>query len=87
MPGHPTVGCAILLAELNNKATCTFQTEIRLEEMAGLVPVTVTRIADRIHAMFTAPVVPYPVDLKIPSKAKVAQALGIDAGEIGFRSP
>ena len=82
--GHPTVGCAILLAELKNKATCTFQTEIRLEELAGLVPVTVTRIADRIHAMFTAPVVPYPVDVKIPSKAKVAQALGIDAAEIGF---
>ncbi len=82
--GHPTVGCAILLAELKHKATCTFQTEIRLEEMAGLVPVTVTRIADRIHAMFTAPVVPYPVELEIPSRAKVAKALGIDAAEIGF---
>lgn len=82
--GHPTVGCAILLAELKNKATCTFQTEIRLEEMAGLVPVKVTRIADRIHAMFTAPVVPYPVDLELPSKAKVALALGIDQRDIGF---
>ena len=59
--GHPTVGCAILLAELKAKAGCTFQTEIRLEEVAGLVPVTVTRIADRITAMFTAPVVPYAV--------------------------
>lgn len=82
--GHPTVGCAILLAELKNKATCTFQTEIRLEEMAGLVPVAVTRIADRIHAMFTAPVVPYPVDIDLPSRARVAQALGIDPAGIGF---
>ena len=82
--GHPTVGCAILLAELKNKATCTFQTEIRLEELAGLVPVTVTRIADRIHAMFTAPVVPYPVNVEIPAKAIVARALGIDVAEIGF---
>lgn len=82
--GHPTVGCAILLAELKNKATCTFQTEIRLEEMAGLVPVKVTRIADRIHAMFTAPVVPYPVDIDLPSRARVAQALGIDQADIGF---
>ncbi|MFO0994132.1 MAG: PhzF family phenazine biosynthesis protein [Hyphomicrobiales bacterium] len=82
--GHPTVGCAVLLAELKNKATCTFQTEIRLEEVAGLVPVTITRIADRIHAMFTAPVVPYAVDVQIPSKAKVAAALGIEAAEIGF---
>jgi trans-2,3-dihydro-3-hydroxyanthranilate isomerase len=82
--GHPTVGCAILLAEHKNKATCTFQTEVRLEEMAGLVPVTVTRIADRIHAMFTAPVVPYPVDIDLPSKERVAQALGIDPADIGF---
>lgn len=82
--GHPTVGCAILLAELKNKSGCTFQTEIKLEEMAGLVPVTVTRIADRIHAMFTAPVVPYPVDVAIPSKARVSQALGIDQRDIGF---
>ncbi|MBL8907924.1 MAG: PhzF family phenazine biosynthesis protein [Rhizobiales bacterium] len=82
--GHPTVGCAVLLAELKNKATCSFQTEIRLEEVAGLVPVTVTRIADRIQAMFTAPVVPYPVDIKLPPKPKVAQALGIEPAEIGF---
>jgi len=82
--GHPTIGCAILLAEFKNKAGCTFQTEIRLEEEAGLVPVTVTRIADRIHAMFTAPVVPYAVDVAIPSKDDVAKALGIDPTDIGF---
>ena len=54
------------------RPTCTFQTEIRLEEVAGLVPVTVTRIADRITAMFTAPVVPYAVAAPMPSKDEVA---------------
>src|SRR5262245_18282163 len=33
--GHPTVGCAILLAEKKAKAGCTYQTEIRLEEVSG----------------------------------------------------
>src|SRR5437764_1179817 len=37
--GHPTLGCAILLAEMNHKPGCSFETEIRLEELAGLVPV------------------------------------------------
>jgi trans-2,3-dihydro-3-hydroxyanthranilate isomerase len=82
--GHPTVGCAILLAEQKAKAGCTYQTEIRLEEVAGLVPVTVTRIADRITAMFTAPVVPFAVAAPMPSREEVAGALGIDPSEIGF---
>ncbi|MGH8865619.1 MAG: PhzF family phenazine biosynthesis protein, partial [Burkholderiales bacterium] len=37
--GHPTVGCAVLLAEQKYKPGCSFETEIRLEEGAGLVPV------------------------------------------------
>src|SRR5688572_28780227 len=40
--GHPTVGCAVLLAhhcDWSGKAAL----EITLEEVAGLVPVTVTR--------------------------------------------
>ena len=44
--GHPTVGCAVLLAEMKYKAGCSFETEIRLEENAGLVPVKVSRIGD-----------------------------------------
>ncbi len=44
--GHPTVGCAVLLAEMKYKAGCSFETEIRLEEGAGLVPVKVSRIGD-----------------------------------------
>lgn len=83
--GHPTVGCAILLAEMKHKAGCPFETEIRLEEMAGLVPVKVTRIADTPRAMFTAPVIPYAVrDVGLPGPTEAARALGLAASEIGF---
>ena len=50
--GHPTLGTAILLAELNNKPGCTISTEIRLELKAGLTRVNVTRIADRCSGIF-----------------------------------
>ncbi len=57
--GHPTVGCAIHLAQKKYKPGCAFETEIRLEEVAGLVPVKVSRIGDHPRAQFTAPVVPF----------------------------
>lgn len=81
--GHPTLGCAILLAEMKNKPGCSFETEIRLEEEAGLVPVKVTRIGDVPHGMFKAPVVPRKVD-DGPDKAVIATALGLSPDEIGF---
>jgi trans-2,3-dihydro-3-hydroxyanthranilate isomerase len=81
--GHPTLGCAILLAEMKNKPGCSFETEIRLEEEAGLVPVKVTRIGDIPHGMFKAPVVPQKV-ADGPPKADIAAALGISPAEIGF---
>jgi trans-2,3-dihydro-3-hydroxyanthranilate isomerase len=81
--GHPTLGCAILLAELKNKATCSFETEIRLEEVAGLVPVKVTRIAGPSRGLFTAPVIPFIVGAP-PRNERLAAALGLDAADIGF---
>ena len=33
--GHPTVGVAVLLAEMKHKPGCSFETEIRLEAVAG----------------------------------------------------
>jgi trans-2,3-dihydro-3-hydroxyanthranilate isomerase len=83
--GHPTLGCAILLAEMKNKPGCSFETEIRLEEEAGLVPVKVTRIGDVPHGMFKAPVVPEKV-ADGPANADIAAALGISPAEIGFDS-
>jgi len=82
--GHPTVGCAILLAERKQKAGCSFETEIRLEENAGLVPVRVSRIGGASRAMFTAPVTPFRVDVNVPDAATIATALGLAPGDIGF---
>ena len=84
--GHPTVGCAVLLAEMKYKAGCSFETEIRLEEKAGLVPVKVSRIGDHPRAQFTAPVVPYAVDMAMPSPHLVAKALSLDSSDIGFEA-
>ena len=82
--GHPTVGCAVLLASRKYKDGCSFETEIRLEEVAGLVPVKVSRIGAAPRAMFTAPVTPFAVDMPLPSVAEAARALGLDPGDIGF---
>ena len=84
--GHPTVGCAVLLAEMKYKAGCSFETEIRLEENAGLVPVKVSRIGDTRAAQFTAPVVPFAVDIPLPPVELVAKALSLEPGDIGFES-
>ena len=82
--GHPTLGTAILLAELNNKPGCTISTEIRLELKAGLTPVKVTHIADQCSGVFTAPIVPFIVNAPVPTVADVARALNLDPSEIGF---
>lgn len=82
--GHPTVGCAVLLAEQKHKPGCSFETEIRLEEQAGLVPVKVSRVGAAPRAMFTAPIVPFTVDLPLPSIETAAQALSLSAADIGF---
>ena len=84
--GHPTVGCAVLLADMKYKAGCSFETEIRLEENAGLVPVKVSRIGNHPRAQFTAPVVPFAVDVPLPAIALVAKALSLEPGDIGFES-
>lgn len=82
--GHPTVGCAVLLAEMRQKPGCSFETTIRLEEKAGLVPVKVSRIGGASRAQFTAPVVPHAVDAPPPSHALAAKACGLAEHEIGF---
>lgn len=84
--GHPTVGCAVLLADMKYKAGCSFETEIRLEETAGLVPVKVSRIGDHPRAQFTTPVVPFAVDIPLPSSELVAKALSLDPGDVGFEN-
>ena len=82
--GHPTVGCAILLAEMKYKAGCSFETEIRLEEKAGLVPVKVSRIGEVPRAMFTAPVLPFAASAPLPNGEDAARALSLDPADIGI---
>lgn len=82
--GHPTVGCAIHLASKKYKPGCSFETEIRLEEVAGLVPVKVSRIGDVPRAQFTAPVTPFAVDVPPPTPEAIALAIGLSPADIGF---
>lgn len=78
--GHPTIGCAIHLAALTQGQ----ETEIRLEEVAGLVPVKVARSGAHADAVLTAPVVPFPVARTLPDKELVARAAGLSASDIGI---
>ncbi len=69
--GHPTIGCALLLAELRGLSG-----GLVLEERAGLVPVTLAGGG----AELTAPVVPVPVPVGVaPDPAQAAAALGLDS--------
>lgn len=77
--GHPTIGCAIHLATTAHKGD--FTADLVLEEEAGLVPVTVTRIGHNVQAEFTAPVLPRPTGATVPD-ALIAAALGTT--QIGF---
>ena len=79
--GHPTVGCAIHLASAAHQGD--FETLITLEEVAGLVPVTVIRKGDQITAEFTAPVLPYAVKTTFPTDL-IAASLGLAPAQIGF---
>jgi len=80
--GHPTIGCAILLAGLRAGAG-DFDATLVLEEAAGLVPVTVSRRGDVTEAEFAAPVIPHAAPGAAPS-ALVAQALDLAPDDLGF---
>ncbi len=86
--GHPTIGCAIHLAEAMGDAG-DFERHLVLEEEAGLVPVTVRRRAGVSVAELTAPVVPHGVaDAPDWGAAldvgRLAAAVGLDPDRIGF---
>lgn len=80
--GHPTVGCAILLASLT-APDGDFTTAITLEEEAGLVPVTVSRTGGDWTAEFTAPRLPVPHSGHVTA-ALAARALGLLPGDLGL---
>ncbi|WP_127903207.1 PhzF family phenazine biosynthesis protein [Solirhodobacter olei] len=80
--GHPTVGCAVLLAVLA-EGEGDFTRHIRLEEEAGLVPVTVTRKGRETRAEFTAPVLPEALSGTVAPEM-AARALGLAPEDIGL---
>jgi trans-2,3-dihydro-3-hydroxyanthranilate isomerase len=82
--GHPTLGCAALLASLNAAdETSDFDARITLEEEAGLVPVAVSWRSGVISGTFTAPLLPTPHRGAAPSTL-IAKALGVPHSDIGF---
>jgi trans-2,3-dihydro-3-hydroxyanthranilate isomerase len=83
--GHPTLGCAIHLAETAHP-TGDFTDLITLEEEAGLVPVTVTRKGGAVLAELTAPVLPCPAGTT-PDNGLLAAALGLAPEDIGPHRP
>ena len=82
--GHPTIGCAIHLAQKANPGDGDFETLVTLEEVAGLVPVRVWRRNGATSAQFTAPVIPFAGNGDVPPLEMAASALGLEAADIGF---
>ena len=76
--GHPTLGTALLLAEINGLD------EVRLELPAGLTPAKITRGQGGFSGQFTAPIIPRTVPLTLPPVTLIAQALNLPLDEIGF---
>jgi trans-2,3-dihydro-3-hydroxyanthranilate isomerase len=82
--GHPTLGCAVLLAEMA-QGPGDWQATVTLEEPAGLVPVVVTRQGGVTAGSITAPRLPAPHRGRV-AEDLIPQALGLTAAEIGFDS-
>ena len=80
--GHPTVGTAVLLAIRDGVETST---DFVLEESVGPISCHVNVKGDRLgNAIFTVPRIPEIIDDEPMSIEACAQALGLDASDIGF---
>lgn len=80
--GHPTIGCALFLATRDQL------TEVRLEEEAGLVPVTLTATGGTLLAEFRAPVLPHrPQAGSIAALPALAQAVDLAPAQLGPDQP
>lgn len=77
--GHPTVGTAILLAQLSGVGG-----DLVLEEGVGPVPVVVSGLdSDAPFAELSSAVMPF-AESNVPATDKVAKALGLTVDDIGF---
>jgi trans-2,3-dihydro-3-hydroxyanthranilate isomerase len=85
--GHPTVGAAVLLAELRaGDKPVDMDSIVVLEEKIGVVRVGVRLSAAQApFAEFDAPKLPEPLNT-IPSSELLAAAVGLEPREIGFEN-
>jgi trans-2,3-dihydro-3-hydroxyanthranilate isomerase len=84
--GHPTIGCAILLAELRSPAAGSGDAIIVLEEGIGVVRVGVRlRRGAASFAEFDAPLKPAEAGPAAASD-RLAAAIGLISAEIGFEN-
>ncbi len=83
--GHPTVGCACLLASLLGNQQNDFDVEIRFEELAGLVPVRVQVSKGQFSAQFVAPGVPEIITRNL-DPSLISKGLSLTMDDIGFDS-
>ncbi len=82
--GHPTVGTAVLLAELRAPEIVVRQDlSVVIEEEVGLVHCTARRVKGRSRASFTLPRLPEEAGVP-PNAATLAAALSIGQTDIGF---
>lgn len=77
--GHPTIGCALHLAG-------DTESHITLEEVAGLVPVTISRSGTDGLAEFTSPKLPSPRPAP-QDPALLATAIGLIPADLGPHAP
>lgn len=82
--GHPTIGCAIHLAQTAQPGDGDFAALITLEEVAGLVPVEVQRRGGECLARLSSPGTPVPGEGEAPDAALAEAAFGLEAGAVGF---
>ena len=75
--GHPTVGTAILLAELSG-----IKDQVRLEEGIGLITVRLDTRDAGVFAEFSAAVMPEPWT-NVPSDTRIAAALSLKQHQLG----
>lgn len=81
--GHPTLGCAVLLAELAH-GPGDWQAEVTLEEVAGLVPVRLWRSGGVTSGTFGAPVLPHRAEGAAPP-GLCASAVGLPPAALSLR--
>jgi trans-2,3-dihydro-3-hydroxyanthranilate isomerase len=81
--GHPTVGTACLLAELAASGDQDFETELRLEEEVGVLPVRVTKARGAApFGQFSNAVLPR-LESGLPSNEMIAKALSLSDSDVG----